>query len=377
MKVLIISSSVESLLNFRLDLIKAVQAKNYVVHVACPRLRGSEGPQNILTEQGVIVHPIPMSRTGVNPVFDLMTLIALYRLMIKVKPSVVLSYTIKPVVWGGLAARLANIPRVYALITGLGYAFVDGVSAGGKRKFIRSVVELLYSISLSKCSRVFFQNPDDEALFRKLKLLAMEVPSTVVNGSGVNLSHFQLAPLPKKLTFIFIARLLVDKGIRQFAEAASLLKLRYPDVEFKVVGYLDDNPESIEQSELDAWVASEKLVYLGRLSDVRPAIAGASVFVLPTFYREGVPRTILEALAMGRAIVTTDTPGCRETVVHGVNGYLVKPEAVEELVSALEKLILNPQLVVDMGNASYRIACDKFDVHKVNQQMLLGMEMLQ
>lgn len=377
MKVLIISSSVESLLNFRLDLIKAVQAKNYVVHVACPGFRGSEGSQNILTEQGVIVHPIPMSRTGVNPVFDLMTLIALYRLMIKVKPSVVLSYTIKPVVWGGLAARLANIPRVYALITGLGYAFVDGVSVGGKRKFIRSVVELLYSISLSKCSRVFFQNPDDEALFRKLKLLAMEVPSTVVNGSGVNLSHFQLAPLPKKLAFIFIARLLVDKGIRQFAEAASLLKLRYPDVEFKVVGYLDDNPESIEQSELDAWVASEKLVYLGRLSDVRPAIAGASVFVLPTFYREGVPRTILEALAMGRAIVTTDTPGCRETVVHGVNGYLVKPEAVEELVSALEKLILNPQLVVDMGNASYRIACDKFDVHKVNQKMLLGMEILQ
>jgi len=205
----------------------------------------------------------------------------------------------------------------------------------------------------------------------------MEVPSTVVNGSGVNLSHFQLAPLPKKLTFIFIARLLVDKGIRQFAEAASLLKLRYPDVEFKVVGYLDDNPESIEQSELDAWVASGKLVYLGRLSDVRPVIAGASVFVLPTFYREGVPRTILEALAMGRAIVTTDTPGCRETVVHGVNGYLVKPKAVEELVSALEKLILDPQLVVDMGNASYRIACDKFDVHKVNQQMLLGMGMLQ
>ncbi len=377
MKVLIISSSVESLLNFRLDLIKAVQAKNYVVHVACPGFRGSEGSQNILTEQGVIVHPIPMSRTGVNPVFDLMTLIALYRLMIKVKPSVVLSYTIKPVVWGGLAARLANIPRVYALITGLGYAFVDGVSVGGKRKFIRGVVELLYSISLSKCSRVFFQNPDDEALFRKLKLLAMEVPSTVVNGSGVNLSHFQLAPLPKKLTFIFIARLLVDKGIRQFAEAASLLKLRYPDVEFKVVGYLDDNPESIEQSELDAWVASGKLVYLGRLSDVRPVIAGASVFVLPTFYREGVPRTILEALAMGRAIVTTDTPGCRETVVHGVNGYLVKPKAVEELVSALEKLILDPQLVVDMGNASYRIACDKFDVHKVNQQMLLGMGMLQ
>ena len=219
---------------------------------------------------------------------------------------------------------------------------------------------------------MFFQNPDDEALFREFQLLPETVPSTVVNGSGVDVAEYSVAPLPDKPCFLLIARLLGDKGVREYAQAAQLVKAVYPEAVFRLVGWIDDNPDAITQRELDQWVGSGLLEFLGRLDDVRPAISDCSVYVLPS-YREGTPRTVLEAMAMGRAVITTDAPGCRETVVDGDNGFLVPVKDVNALADAMIKMVATSGLAASMGERSRRIAEEKYDVHKVNAAMLEGM----
>ena len=178
-----------------------------------------------------------------------------------------------------------------------------------------------------------------------------------------------------KASFLLIARLLGDKGVREYAEAARIIKQDYPEAEFHLVGWIDDNPSAIEQDELDCWIADQRLQFWGKLSDVRPAIAASSVYVLPS-YREGTPRTVLEAMAMGRAVITTDAPGCRETVNHGVNGYLVAVKSVDELVQAMRYFIEDPKLIDYMGQRSREIALNKYDVHQVNRHMLTEMGMI-
>ncbi|WP_404418472.1 glycosyltransferase family 4 protein [Marinospirillum sp.] len=371
---ILLANSPSSVVNFRLDLIKAIQTKGQQVHVACPGILSAAHERLLLQELGVQVHHIPMSRAGLNPFADLRTCWALWHLMRHIKPVRVLGYTIKPVIWGSLAAFLARVPQRFALISGLGYAFVEGGAVSKKRALVKRAAQFLYRLALNRCQRVFFQNPDDEALFRELGILKKATPSTVVKGSGVNLTHFAPAPLPEKPAFLLIARLLIDKGVREYAQAAERLKAQYPEARFMLVGYLDENPESIKQDELDRWVEGGFIDYLGKLSDVRPAMAQASVFVLPS-YREGTPRSVLEALAIGRAVITTDTPGCRETVIDGENGFLVQPKSVDELAIAMEKLIQNPQQVKAMGEVSLHRAREEFDVHKVNAVMLQNMQL--
>ena len=166
-----------------------------------------------------------------------------------------------------------------------------------------------------------------------------------------------------------------DKGVREYAQAAAIIKQKSPEVEFNLVGWIDENPAAITQQELDEWVADGRLKYWGKLSDVRPAIAASSVYVLPS-YREGTPRTVLEAMSMGRAIITTDAPGCRETVVHGENGYLVEVKSVQSLVDAMKKFLEQPELVLQMGKRSREIALYKYDVHQVNQHMIQEMGLI-
>src|SRR5690606_13213057 len=171
------------------------------------------------------------------------------------------------------------------------------------------------------------------------------------------------------------ARLLIDKGVREYVHAAEIIKRRYPHVEFNLVGWIDTNPTAVTQAELDHWINSNTLKYWGKLSDVRPAIAESSVYVLPS-YREGTPRTVLEAMAMGRAIITTNAPGCRETVTDGDNGFLVEVKSVESLAKAMEKLILQPELIAKMGQRSREIALHKYDVHQVNKHMMQEMDLI-
>ena len=223
MKFFLIANSPSSVVNFRLNLIKAIQAKGQQVHVACPVMLADAPERLVLQEFGVQVHDIPMSLAGLNPFADLRTCWAFWRLMRSIKPSHVLGYTIKPVIWGSLAGILARVPQRYALITGLGYAFVEGGAVSKKRALVKRAAQFLYRLALNRYQRVFFQNPDDEALFRELGILKKATSSTVVKGSGVNLTHFAPAAFPKKTAFLLIARLLIDKGVREYAQAAEPL----------------------------------------------------------------------------------------------------------------------------------------------------------
>lgn len=363
-----------SLVNFRGPLLKALCDSGIEVHAIANGLREDLATRKRLEDWGVVTHDVVMQRTGTNPLSDLAALRELYHLYREIKPDAVLGYTVKPALYGTLTAWLARVPKRYALITGLGYAFTG--EARGKRRLIQWLVRALYRQALSRAERVFFQNPDDESLFRHLELLSKQVPSQVVSGSGIDTSHFACSPLPENgPNFLLIARLLGDKGVREYVAAASKVRERHPDARFRLVGFIDGNPDSITQRELEQWIVDGDIDYLGELDDVRPAIADASVYVLPS-YREGTPRTVLEAMSMGRPIITADAPGCRETVSHGDNGYLVPVKAVDELVEAMEYFITRPDLIHQMGARSREIAVEKYEVQKVNAQMLEGMGIL-
>lgn len=372
MKFLIIAGAPRSLVSFRGHLISDLVGQGLTIHAAGPDLPMDSEIRAQLEQKGAHVHDIFLKRTGMSPLDDLRTLVGLFRLMRVIKPDYVLGYTIKPVIFGTLAAAMAGCRQRFALITGLGYSF-SGHSDSRKQRLIGRIATNLYRQSLRFTHKVFFQNPDDQALFRELGVLNGVTPSVVVNGSGVDIDHYAPRPYPDKVAFLLISRLLIDKGVREYAEAAYRLKEEFPEARFILVGDIDSNPNSITSRELAKWVDDGVITYLGKQDDVRDALGASSVFVLPTFYREGVPRTILEALAMGRPVITTDTPGCRETVIEGENGYLVEPRNAGELTSAMRAFIVSPQLVEIMGRCSREQALRKYDVRKVNAVMLKEM----
>ena len=366
-----VASYPDSILNFRGRLISSLLKSGFYVHVAAPNFADLHDDVQKLKEMGVFVHDLNFDRTGTNPFKDLSTLYSLYQLMIKTKPGVILVYTIKPVIYGLIAAWLARVPNRYAIITGLGYTFTDTRKSKTLLKFI---VRFLYRLSIKTAKKVFFQNSDDQLLFHKLKITNQKRQNLVlVNGSGVDLDKFNVAPFPSEIHFLMICRFLVGKGIREYAEAAKIVKKRYPNVKFDLVGWLDDNPDSIEKNELESWIVSGNINYLGEKKDVRPSISNCSVYVLPS-YREGIPRTVLEAMAMGRPIVTTDAPGCRETVDEGKNGFKVDVQSVDQLVDKLSLFIQRPELIKKMGECSRKMVEIKFDVDKVNKVMLEEMD---
>jgi len=379
-KFLICSNYLPHVLNFRGKLLESIAKLGYEVHVLAPDLEAHSEDHKKLLSSGYFIHSIPMQPTGTNPITDIKTLIVTYRLLREIKPDFILSYTIKPVIYGTLAAWLARVPKRYALLPGLGYAFTQ-VEQVEKHTTFQKLVHGMYKQALSKTTKVFFQNPDDLNLFKKLNLLKPNAPTVVVNGSGVDIADFNVLSFPRNQlgdiqpSFLLIARLLKDKGIIEYVEAAKTVKDQHPSAEFHLVGWIDKNPAAISQAQLDKWVAAGVINYWGKLDDVRPAIAASSIYVLPS-YREGTSRSVLEAMAMGRPVITTDAPGCRETVIEGHNGYLVPVKAVDELVTAMENFIVNPKLITTMGKAARKLAEDKYDVHIVNQIMLEEMGLI-
>ena len=368
--ILILASFSSSLLNFRGPLIESLVARGYQVHVAAPELSIDRKTTSWLRGYGVTWHDIPLSRAGLNPSVDFCTLLSLIGLMRRVRPSVFLGYTIKPVIWGMLAATISRVPRRFSLITGLGYAFT-GV-ARGKRRVVQRLVCWLYRIALSGAHKVFFQNPDDASLFRDLGLLDWRKPVVLIHGSGVDLDWYSPHILPDEPVFLMIARLVADKGIREYVEAARLVKQEFPQTRFQLAGGFDPNPMGIKPDEVEAWIEEGVIEYLGELDDVRPALAATRFYVLPS-YREGTPRTVLEAMATGRPVITTDAPGCRETVIDGENGFLVPVQNVEALRKAMVALLKQPELAERMAQRGLEIVRDKYDVHKVNAAIMEAM----
>jgi glycosyltransferase involved in cell wall biosynthesis len=360
----VLGSYAPSLILFRGPLIAELVRRGYRVVAMAPEIGGDIRDQ--LLAIGAEPQDVPMVNNSLNPLEMLATLKRLQAAFAELRPDAVIAYTIKPVTLGVLAARKAGVPTVVALVTGLGFAFTEG--GGLKRRLSRIAASLLYRLALRRSSLAVFQNPDDLGFFRDSGILPEGANIALVNGSGIDLERFRQAPLPREPKFLMIARLLGDKGLREYGTAAAALKRKYPQAVFELVGYFDQSPDSISSEELSAMVGGG-VEFLGRMDDVRPAIERASVYVLPS-YREGTPRSVLEAMAMGRPIVTTDAPGCRETVEHGANGYLVPPRNSEALAAAMERFILSPETMSEMGACSRRIAEQKFDVHRVNDALL-------
>jgi glycosyltransferase involved in cell wall biosynthesis len=364
-RVLILGSYAPSLVNFRGPLIRALVERGHDVVAASPDI--DLETERKLRELGADSVSVPISNVSVGPSEMTRTYRRLVRLFRSISPDVVVAYTIKPVILGALAARAASVPRVIALITGVGFAFT-GDAVGLHRRLVRAAATALYRVALRRTDLVLFQNEDDRAFFRDLGILSDGARSAIVDGSGVDIDHFAVAPLPQGASFLMIARLLYDKGIREFAAAAKRIKAEHPDIRVSLVGYPDGSPDALDPLALDALV-SAGIDFRGRLEDVRPAIAECSVYVLPS-YREGTPRSVLEAMAMGRAIITTDAPGCRETVVDGVNGLLVPPRDSEALYRAMKLLVREPQRIAAMGAQSRNIAETRYDARKVSADIV-------
>lgn len=352
-----------SLIGFRGRLIESMVQRGHRVHVSAPDI--DEQLADAIRALGAVPHVVPMTRTGLSPIGDLGYFRAMRRLLRETSPDLSLSYTIKPNIWASLAARSLGI-RSASMVTGLGYAFIE--NGGLKQKLVRLIARLLYRAATKANDVVIFQNPDDREDFIGAGCLAGAGKARVVNGSGVDLTHYAVAPLPEKPVFLMASRLLGNKGVREYSDSALRILSGRGDARFLLAGYIDEGPDRIDSAELDRWIAGG-IEYLGALEDVRPAIRKASVFVLPS-YREGTPRSVLEAMAMGRPIITTDVPGCRETVVQGVNGLLVPPRNRELLIKAMETLIESPDLRTEMGLQSLEICRSKFDVDAVNAHML-------
>lgn len=361
MVIVVFGGNVRSVVANRGDLIRSWARLGHEVHVIVPRNDWNSSIESLPVQWTTIF----LQRTGVSLAADLRSVAEVRAVVRRLEPDIVFSYNAKPVIYGSIAAAIERVSGIYSLITGLGYARSP---KNAKQKMAARVQEHLYRLALKYNTAVFFQNPDDEQYFSRKRLLSSSVPSVVVNGSGVNLEQFPLTlPIPTDpVVFVFVARLLVSKGVLEFVEAAR--RLHSTGAKFVVIGPYDPNlPDAVPRQFMEQLERGEYVTWLGGVDDVRSYIAQASVFVLPSSYGEGTPRAILEALSMGRAVITTDAPGCRETVVHGQNGFLVPTKDVDALVDAMRKFIEDRGLIHVMGLASRRLAEKKYDVRLVNE----------
>lgn len=376
MKILILASDSGSLLNFRAELLTQMVKNGLEVYVAAPNLFvGGEDFEALVCLRVKPINLIFFDRTSLGIFSNLLAFLNLIKLLFNIKPDIIFAYTIKPVIYGLIASRFIGVKYRYALITGLGYSFTDSINFSFKRLLVKKVVSFLYKLSLINSTKVFFQNPDDKNLFYELNIIDNNTPIAIVNGSGVNLQKFEKQDFSNNvnLTFLMISRIIKDKGVEEYLLAASRILEKFPNVRFQIAGPIDKNPGSINMIRFQKLIERNGIEYLGHIKDVRPILADCSVFVLPS-YREGTPRSVLEAMAVGRCIITTDVPGCRETVIDGYNGMLVKAKNVDALSDAFLKVIRNEVDYRKMGDNSAVLVEEKYDVTKVNNFILTEMQ---
>lgn len=369
MKIAVISNEARSLLNFRGPLLQAMVARGHEVLAFAPD--HDPASRAALAGLGVVAVDCAMSRSGTGPLREIGTILRLRRRLRQHRPDLCFAYFIKPVIYGTIAARLAGVPRRYGLYAGLGFAFTGESGQGVRRRLLQRVIAMLARIAARHSDRVMFQNRDDMAEFTARGIVTPG-KAVLVGATGVDLAAWPAAPLPDgPATFVLAARLLRDKGIGEYAEAARLLRQTHPQARFLLLGGLDPNPAAIPRAEVEGWVAEGLLEWPGHVA-VQPWLAQAQVFVLPS-YREGVPRSTQEAMAMGRAVITTDATGCRETVEHGVNGLLVPVRDPGALAAAMRRFLDDPTLAPRMGAESRRLAEERFDARAQAARLLAAM----
>lgn len=394
MKVLVLTADANTLVYHRGDLIRDLAAHGCDLVTSAaedyPHVR------EFVSKLGGRHRAIRMERSKIKPLKDLVTMWDMWRLFRSEKPDALFAYTIKSVVYGCVIARLAGIRRVYALLPGLGFTFVKPVTR--KQKIVSFISEALHRFALKRADVIFMQNQDDVKLFTDMRMLPAGVPVHVTAGSGVNMDEFDHAPLDNnadvaagRLRFVLVSRLLISKGVRVFAEAARRIKQLHPHAEFHLVGPFDPNPNRVDETEVRQWVAEGTLVHHGMVKDVASLLKTMHVFVLPTWYREGVPHATLEALATGRAVITTNSVGAHECVkltpegeaqrakgemlMHGENGFLCQPQNVAAVECAMEWYLAHPGQVAVHGRASRQLAAEVFDVRLVNEIIIRAMRL--
>ncbi len=351
-RIVIAINTAWNLVNFRVGLMLALADAGYEVVAVSP----FDAYAADLAAYGIRHEVMPVDNRGTNPLKDFALFLRMLFLLRREKPVAYLGYTIKPNIYGSLAAQLLGIP-VINNISGLGATFI-------KESFVTRLVKLLYRLALRKSSKVFFQNEDDRRLFVDSGLVSEKV-ADLLPGSGVSLHHFQQVPLPlarEPFRFLLVARLLWDKGVGEYIDAARNIRTSYPEAEFCLLGFVDvENPQAISRTTVESWAEEDGIHYLGVARDVRPHIAAAHCVVLPS-YREGTPRSLLEAAAMGRPLIATDAPGCREVVDHGINGYLCEVRNARDLADKMMTLMLHSDEILDaMGQASRSMVEGQFD----------------
>jgi glycosyltransferase involved in cell wall biosynthesis len=364
--IVILSADSETLVSFRGHLVDRLRADGISVGYVGPAV--DDTTRDWLTSRAVEIRVIPISRNTLAPLADFRTFFFLVRVLRSMAPDAVITTRIKTSVYGLLAAALVGVRFRFAFVTGLGYAFID--RQGDRRwQYINWVAHLLYGVGLRRATAVAFQNTDDERDFRKWRLVPDIVPSAIVNGSGVDTTHYKMMPLPDQANCLFVGRLLTDKGLGELIEAARIVKLSRSDVVITIVGPAETNPSAFPMERLQAAIGEGVVEYAGAASDVRPFLAACRIFVLPS-YREGTPRSILEAMSTGRPIVTTDVPGCRDTVEAGRNGLIVPARDAQSLAAAILELVKDPDRAARMGQESRKIAEEKYEVQKVTHDLL-------
>ena len=367
-KIVLIGTTASSFYGFRADLIKKLIKNKYQVYAFTSEY--TDSCLEKIKALGAIPGPYQLSRGGLNPFADLASLIQLTRKIKKIAPDLVFSYMAKPIIYGSMAARLAKIPHIIGMLEGLGYTFTEQPQGQTvKTKIIKNIQVLLYKLAFPCLQQMIFLNPDDKKDL--MDTYHLSVPKVhILGGIGLDLDRFSYLPAKiEPIKFLFIGRLLKEKGVFELIEAIRLVKKKYPLVHFTILGEIDaENMGALKQQTLDQLVKENLFEYPGYVLNVKDWIYESSVFVLPS-YREGIPRSTQEAMAIGRPIITTDAPGCRETVIDGVNGFLVPKWNIQALADKILYFIEHPEQVNVMGMKSRQIAQEKFDVNRVNEKL--------
>lgn len=371
-KVILIGTIASSFYSFRKDLILSLIEKGHTVYAFISEYKDEDDLKKV-EKLGATPITYELNRGGLNPLSDIVATYKLSKKIREIKPDLVFSYFSKPVIFGTIAAKLAKVPKIIGMLEGLGYTFTQQPEGLGKKtELIKKIQVLLYKFALPQLDKLIFLNPDDSKdLVDKYAINVKKIE--VLGGIGLDLKDYSYQPITniqKLINFLFIGRLLKEKGIHDFLNAAKIVKEKYPETQFTVLGAIDPhNLGALTQSELDELISSNIIHYPGHVNNVKDWIANSHVFVLPS-YREGVPRSTQEAMAIGRAVITTDVPGCRETVENSVNGFLVPKWNPDALAEKMIYFIKHPEQIEKMGCESYKMAQEKFDAEKVNQRLI-------